>query len=388
MQKIEKIKDALTRGEYDEMLTGRYSREKLEKQKQRYLDAVTFYGNTYGWDRKAAFYCVPYSVLMAGDGADVSLATDMDALVIASESGVNVSRVRAKNYTGEDNIDLYQHGPYTSEYDFTDGVVRGVGQAFLHFGYDAYGVDMYFVADTLPGSGLDEAAHMAMCIAYIYNDIFNAGKITNGQLAKIVQWALANYSGLDSYATDVYSSMMGKSVTGDFTNADAEKIEELSVDMQDCDIFTVNINTTDVDIPEEEVDSRLDAFIAKLGSEPDEMTEKEFYEKLAEMPRPDCEAALFVMDYFTQENFSRIYAANACDGIGSPTVERTLEARGESVGGAIKWHNKIYYPYWMTLCCVSRDAQPAFEKAMARLFGENHTEKLSTARQPAARVIG
>lgn len=388
MQRVDKVKKLLDRGELDSVLIQRYGQEHLEEQKLRYAEAVDFFGKTYGWDRKINIYCVPYSVLLAGDGADVSIATDMDALLLAADSGVNVSRLRIKNYTGEDNIDLYQHGPYTSEYPLTAGVMRGIQQAFLHFKYDIYGADIYLVADTVPGSGLDEAAHMAMSLAYVYNDMFNDGKLTPPQISKAVQWALANYVLTDSYATDTYSSLTGESLTGDFTNAEAEVVTPIQPDMQNCRMYTVNINTTAVDLPEEEVDGRLDAFMAKLGKDVDRMSEKEFYEILSAMEEPDCEAALFLMDYFTQENFAGIYAVNAVDGIGSPTVEQTVESRGETVGGAIKWHNKIYNLYWMALCCVSGDAQEAFEKAMAHLFGENHTSKLSFAKQPAAKVIG
>lgn len=388
MKRLERIIKDMDAGEFDSLLHERYGDANFEMQKQRWHDAADFYGKTYGYDRKINAYAVPYSVLLAGDGSDIAMPTDMDALIMVSDNGTNITRLRCRDYTGEDNVDLYQHGPYTMETEFTTAVVRGVLQAFNHFKYNVYGLDMYVDADTLPGSGLDEAAHLAMTLAYVFNDVFNDGKLTERQLAEAVQWTLANYVMVDSYATDVYSTLQGKVISGDFTNADAEVISDLDLDMCSCSMYAVNIGLTNVDVPEEEVDRKLDTFLAKLGKEPDSIEEKEFYSIFGKMEGRDKEAALFLMDYYTQENFAEIYAENAVDGIGSPSVERSLTAEKDSVGGAIKWHNKVYNPYWMALCCVKDNAVAEFKTAMEKQFGAGCVKAVTVCAKPAAKILG
>ena len=88
------------------------------------------------------------------------------------------------------------------------------------------------------------------------------------------------------------------------------------------------------------------------------------------MDEVDKEACLFLLDYYTQENFGNIYAANAVDGIGSPSVEKTVEDKSDALRGAAIWHCKVHQPYWMTLCCVADEAKDAFLAAMEKLFGE------------------
>ncbi len=388
MQKNEKILKAVMNGEYNDVLISYYGEDKLYDNKMRYEEALTVFGQIYEFKRECRMYTIPYSVLLAGDGADVAIPTDKDFICVAAENGTNVSRIRCRDHLGEDNIDLYAHGPYGMESEFTIGVIRGVQQAFMEKGYRRIqGMDLYIDCDTLPGYGLDEPAHLATAVAYIINDVSFNGERTEKELAEVVQWALANHIMVDSYATDVYASLRGVAVTGDFTDTDNEVITEITVDMTGRNMYVVVIGKTDVDMPEEEVDPRLDAFMAKLGKEIETLTEKEFYEILSEMEEVDKEAALFLMDYFTQENFGEIYAANAVEGMGSPSVETTKEIEKESVGGAVKWHCKTKAPNWMVLCCVAEEAKEAFETAMKKLYGDECLEKLNVARKGAGRVI-
>lgn len=390
MLKSEGIYNDIKKGEYDGLLTEIYGADRLEYNRARYEEALGTWSRIYGRTRKAAVYSIPYSVLLAGDGADVSVPVDMDMIIVAADNYTNVSRVRCRNYLGEDNVDLYQHGPYGDESGFVIGVVRGVQQGFIHYGHRRMlSVDMFIDADTLPGQGLDDANHLAMAVAYVINDMcMLKEKLDEKELAKIVQYALANHVMMDNYATDTYAVLRGKAVTGDFTNAEAEVITEIDADMLDCSMYTVNIGTTDVNIDEDEVDPRLDAFLTKLGKDVEELTEKEFYTVLGEMADVDKEASLFLMDYYTQENFSRIYAANAVDGMGSPSVEATREIEKESVGGAATiYRNKVNVPYWMVLCCVAEEAREAFKATMEKLYGPDCVVPVNKAVGAARRVI-
>lgn len=393
MRKCDVLIKSITDGEYDRILKEHYGVDNLEFHRQRYIHTLTDWGMIYGRTRNAAVYSVPYSVLLAGDGADLAIPTDIDLVAVVDKNDTNIARVRCENYLGEDLPDLFQHGPYTCESGFPVAVTRGVQQAYKHFGYKKQGgmyihcFDMYLDGFTLPGQGLDEPANMAVAVAQIINEMSFDGNLTEKQIAEIVQYALANYVNIDSYATDVYSTLRGKAVTGDFTNADAEIISETDVDMCGCGMYLVDIDTTDVNLPEEEVDPRLDAFLEKLGKDIGEISEKEFYTLLADMSDVDKEACLFLMDYYTQENFGRIYAANAVDGVGSPSVEKTVEDEADSLRGASVWRCKVNHPYWMTLCCVEKDAEGAFLSAMEKLFGEGCYIPVGAAKSGMKKII-
>jgi hypothetical protein len=387
MRTVEKLLEEYKRGKYDDRLKDFYGRDQLEYQKRRYEFSIGFFGATYGWDRKINIYTVPYSVILAGDGCDVAIPTDLDALMLVADNGTNVSRTRFRSFIGEDNIDTYQAGPYTSEYGIVTGLVRGIQQAFRHFNYGTYGIDMYMDCDTLPGIGLDEAAHMATAIGCVYNDIFNDNKLSPAQIARAVQWALANYMLCDSTATDIYSSIEGKAVLGDFTNQENPTVKPINADMDGKSMYVIKIGDNLHDIDESEVDSRIDGLLKELGIEIEKTDEKEFYSKLAEAENVDIGALLYVLDYYTQENFGKIYEVNSDDGIGSPTVEKSVEPIGETVGGAIKYHSKVNEPYFLELLCVGDESESEFLKAIEKIWGKGSAIKLSFAKRPATKLI-
>ncbi len=384
---------SITEGEYDRLLTERYGAENLEFQKTRYIDLLTNWGMIYGRGRSCDVISVPYSVLLAGDGADIAIPTDIDLLAVVNRNDTNISRIRAVNYLGEDLVDLFQSGPYTNEAEFPVAVTRGVQQAFKKLGYRRpTGIwqvcyDMYLEGIVLPGQGLDEAAPLAMLTAYIINQLTFDGALSEKQLAEIVQYALANYIKIDSYATDVYSTLRGKTVSGDFTNTDEPIITEKEIDMCGCGMYIVDIGDTDIYIDDHEVDPRLDAFLEKLGKDVQDLSEKEFYTILSQMEDVDKEACMFLLDYYTQENFGTIYAENAEDGTGSPSVETTLEDEKAFLPGAAKWHLKVANGFWMTLCCVSDEAKDEFVKAMDKLFGQDSVAPVGFAKSGLVKVF-
>ena len=389
--------DAIKNGEYDEFLKKYYGEERLEWCHARFEEALTAWSTIYGRDRDVSVYSVPYSVLLAGDGADVSIPTNLDLVVVANVNNTNIARVRCSGFEGEDEVDLYQHGPYSEEAGLTISVIRGVQQAFLDKGYKkVLSVDLFVTGDTLPCFGLDEATHFAIAVAKIINDFSFESKLTEKEISEIVQWALANYVRTDSYATDTYSSLRGKTVVGDFTDTENPVIKEIDVDMKGRSMYTVDITGTDLEMHDHEVDDKLDALIAKLDINLDELgetelfeklPEKEFYEKLAAMGNVDKEAALFMMDYYSQENFGVVYEANAVEGTGSPSVEETRDDEKESAGGAVQWHCTPKFPFTLTVCCVADEAEASFVKAMEAIYGEECVEKLSIADHPTEKIM-
>ena len=398
MIQSQKCLDAIIDGKYDEFFKKYYGEDKLEYCQARFREALTAWSTIYGRDREVAVYSVPYSVLLAGDGADVSIPTTMDLVVVANVNNTNIARVRLSGFDGEDEVDLYQHGPYSDEDGKSISVIRGVEQAFLDKGYrKVLSVDLFITGDTLPEFGLDEATHLAVAVAKVINDFSFEGKLTEKELSEIVQWALANYVRIDSYATDTYSTLRGKTIVGDFTDTENPVISEIDVDMKGRSIYTADITGTDLEMHDHEVDEKLDALIEKLGINLDELDdaelfeklpEKDFYEKLASMENVDKEAALFMMDYYSQENFGVIYEANAAEGTGSPSVEETREDEKESAGGASqKWHCKPKFPYVLTVCCVADEAEDAFRKAIEHVYGEDCVEKLGIAEYPMHVII-
>lgn len=325
---------------------------------------------------------VPYSVLLAGDGADLSVATDMDGLFLVAENPDGEIHFTASGYNGVFTTDSKLTGPYANESETAAGVVRGVKMAFEHFGYKTCGLDILANCPTVPGADLDEPSHLAICLCFIMNNMANAGMLSEKRLAECAQWTLANYMLLDSYATDTYSSIQGRSLRGNFENPEKPEIKPIDVNMSGCGLYTVDIKDTGVDLTEDEVESRLDALIDFMGVEPEEMDEKAFYKFLQKNGDDlDLPAVLYLMDYYTQENFEQIYSANGADGAGSPSVGQSLEFKAEKSGIAGITPKTAS---WCQLCCVTDSARADFICAMETIFGKECVVGLQCATAPAS----
>lgn len=392
MIRAKRVLDNIESGRYDRLFAQRYGEEKTAEQKERYRVALEFFGKTYGYDREIRLYSVPYSVILGSDGADIAIPTDIDRLALVAVNGTNVTRLRAKDFTGEDNMDMYQHGPYSDEYDRTMGVLRGMRQAFMRWDRKfTDGLDIYLDCPTLPGIGLDERAHLAATLAYIFNVQAFDGKITPKELGDMVQWTLINYALTDGYLTDTYSTLLGKVLTGEYSdleNADINEIEGLG--MADCGLYTVNVGDKKLMAPEDMDPGRAAKFAKWLSKESiDEVTDKEFYAALAEKETEDIDAAVYYMDYMAINNFSDIYYDNFVQGDGSPSLDQSVEREKESTkGAAAKWYCKPYTYYGMVLCCVKDEAKEEFYKACEKLFGDGCVTPVKTAVFAAEKVIG
>ena len=345
---------------------------------ERLAEGIGRFNKIFGAEPACAC-SVPYSVLLAGDGADLAVATDLSGLYVIGEAEGECA-LAAKGYTGVATTSEKLPGPYQNESETIAGVLRGMVAAFKHYGYQTKALKIYADAPTLPGNGLDEPSHLAISLAYIFNKLANGSLLSEKRLSETVQWTLANYMLLDSYATDTYSSIQGKTLNGNFKSTEKPVISEVKLDMAGCGLYTVALGTTGVDMAEEDVDPRLDSLIVQLGREPDDMTEKRFYTKLCDMDDIDKEAVLFLMDYYTQENFEKIYSANAKGGAGSPSMGQSVDFKAEKsdIPGA-----EPEKAAWMQLCCVSDKAKDAFVAAMEKMFGKDCVAQLNPSEKPA-----
>lgn len=379
MQKAETIYQYLMDGKYQSVFNALYPQQ-TDVQIKRYQQALFRFAKIYGWDRKVCVYHMPYAIALTGEKADMALPFCLDAVAITATNNVNVSRLQARDYFGEDNVDLYQKGPWQQEASKTSGVLRGVQQAFRHFGFEVYGIDIYIDADTLPESGLADPLHLATLLAQIFNLSFNDGKLSTQQLSLAVQWALANYCRIPCLPIASACCLNGRPLQGDFSDGVQEKLSDFTPNLQETSFYTVQIGATGLEIPDNEIDTRLEGFLSALDIALDPSQELTFYTKLANLGQ-DCDkqAALLVLDYFTQENLFALYDKNAFSGTGAPILEPSLAFNTVSLGGSSKWQNHIYHPYTLVLCAVNKAFEDAFNKAMQNLFGENCTNHLMIA---------
>ena len=193
MDTVKKQFTKVQNGEWDERLTKIYGATALEKERYRYTWALERYAKTYGWGRKIRMFSIPACVCIGKAEKNVFSAVTSDMLVIVSDNGTNIFRIRSHGYSGEENTDYYHPGPYREECGTMAALVRGLITAFKVYGYEVYGVDAYAFTEVFPEMEMFSYEVFLATLATVYNFIFNEGKIPPMHLAEVVKWVGKNY---------------------------------------------------------------------------------------------------------------------------------------------------------------------------------------------------
>ncbi|MDL2215581.1 hypothetical protein LJB77_00670 [Ruminococcaceae bacterium OttesenSCG-928-N02] len=225
METVKKIRKTLEQGGYNETLEALYGAQNVPAQILRYESALERYASIYGEGTAVGVFSVPYATCFFGNGAELAGATRLDVVAVTSAgNGVNITRLRTHGYTGEDNTDFYQRGPFREEIGFGAAVLRGMLIAFRRAGVLPEGVDIYFTGDAMPGSGLNEPVTMAAMLAGVYNVLFAGGKFNTLELAQMARWVLTNYCEMPEVTTaQLVAAIAGGVRAVDFTGGSLQR---------------------------------------------------------------------------------------------------------------------------------------------------------------------
>lgn len=201
-------------------------------------------------------------------------------------------------------------------------LVKGVCKACKDLGYKIGGFDTAVISDIYRGAGVSSSAAFELYVAEVINQLFNDGKISKIEKAKIGQYAENNYFGKASGLLDQCGSSFGGISFLDFSDLNNVKVEPLSWPFPSLHIFLVNPGSSH-------------AGLSDLYSEmPNDMKEvaKEVYGKevLSEVPLSDFYKKIHVAD-----NINRRAQGRALHYVGED--ERVLRAKKAIQDGNMDW---------------------------------------------------
>lgn len=381
METVKKSRENLLQGAYDDKLTALYGAAQVANQKVRYATILDNYGRIYGWDRKIEIYTQPYSVALPAGGAGLAMATTLDVAAIVSENHVNVSRLQACNYFGEDNIDLYQCSAYAEEEGMTASLLRGVLVAMRHAGIDVYGCDIYLDSDCLPGSGLNQPEALAALLVSIYAHYFAKEPLSLEQMASIAQWAIVNHYG----QLQVEPARLMASLAGGMRFGDGSQAVPASHTATLCVLETGLLAPDGKPLTDQEEKN-----IAQSLGAPNlaAVSETAFYQALPRLwETVDKQLVLHALGRYTQQNLDEMGGQYPATGLAQPTPTREVERITKPQGGSSKWRNHCNRTYWVVQCAVANDALPAFTAAATEIFGPEKIEQLALRPQGFAQLL-
>lgn len=247
--KTAELKQALAGMTLDSRFCEIYGSAALEAQKARYLHAVEEFEKLYGADREAALYSVAGRSELSGNHTDhnhgcvIAASIDLDIIAVASPSAGSVIRVKSEGFP-EDVVDFgVYNAPNPARYEKSDSLIAGMVAGFRKEGLAVGGFDAYTTSNVLKGSGISSSAAFEDMIGNILNYVYNDGKVSNVEIAKLAQYAENRFFGKPCGLMDQMACAVGGIIAIDFRDPSAPVIEQTDFDLSAAGYNLCIINT-------------------------------------------------------------------------------------------------------------------------------------------------
>lgn len=311
--KSTQLRAALQGGKLDERLAFIYGKDAVAAQKERYAKALTAFEELYGTDREVDFYSVAGRSELSGNHTDhnhgcvIAASIDLDIIAVASARADATIRIKSEGFP-EDVVDLKAFSaPDQTRFERSDALIAGMAAGFTKEGYAVGGFDAYTTSNVLKGSGISSSAAFEDMVGNILNYIYNGGKISNVEIAKLAQYAENVFFGKPCGLMDQVACAVGGIVAIDFANPKQPVIEKVDFDITGAgyNLCIVNTGGNHADLTGDyaSVPAEMKAVAAYFGKPVlREVDEAQVLAKVAELRTAVGDRALLRALHFYAEN--------------------------------------------------------------------------------------
>ncbi len=344
----ESIKKSLLAGEYNNTLTRLYGADRLDAQRERYVNAVNEFEKNYGI-REVSLFSVPGRTEIIGNHTDhnngrvIAASVDIDIIAVASKTDDNTVRIKSKGYP-EDVVSLERLDPSAVKKGSSSAIIAGIASAFRNNGRVAGGFCAYTTSDVLTGSGLSSSAAFEVMVGCIQSHFYNDGKADAVELAKCGKYAENVFFGKPCGLMDQTACALGGFAYIDFEDTAKPKVEKFELDLASKGYALCIINTggnhADLTNDYASVPAEMKLAASALGvSVLRETDEKTLIEKLPELRKTCGDRCVLRALHFYNENKRVLLQKQA---IAEDNIEKFLENTRASGNSSFKFLQNVY----------------------------------------------
>lgn len=234
--KVNEMKEKIISGAFDENLKAVYVTDSaVEAQKSRYADILNVFGELFGYDREVSIMSAPGRTEVCGNHTDhnngkvLAASINLDAIAVVSKNDDNIIRVKSQGHR-MNVVDLQDLTANPENYGDSTSLVQGVAAGLKNLGFAVQGFDAVTTSDVMGGSGLSSSAAFEVLLGTIISYMFNDGKISAVDIAKIAQYSENVFFGKPCGLLDQMASSVGTFVTIDFKSTSDPVIRKVDFD--------------------------------------------------------------------------------------------------------------------------------------------------------------
>ncbi len=301
-----------------------YGNEEMSFHKERWTKLIQTHVEYLGEQNENAnvkprLFSAPGRTELAGNHTDhnkgqvLAAAIQLDTIAVVTESSANIAaaeepivKIYSEGYPPVD-VNLANLEALESEKETTDALVRGIAASLVKRGGRIGGFTAHTTSRVLKGSGLSSSAALEILVGNIFNSLFNKNRFTAVELAIIAQEAENNYFGKPCGLMDQCACSVGGAIHIDFGTEGAPAIETVFADF-DAEGYTLAVVDTggshaDLTLEYADIPREMKTVAEMLGGKVlSDVSEKDFYLKLADLRKKTGDRALLRAIHFFNEN--------------------------------------------------------------------------------------
>lgn len=343
---------AINDGTYDENLKAVYvTDEAVKSQKPRYVETLNDFGELFGYDREVNIMSAPGRTEVCGNHTDhnngkvLAASINLDAIAVVSKNDDNIIRVKSKGHK-MNVVDLNDLVPNEANFGSSTTLVQGVAATIKNLGYTVAGFDACTTSDVMGGSGLSSSAAFEVLLGSVLSYMFNDGKISPVEIAKVAQYSENVFFGKPCGLLDQMASSVGTFVTIDFKSTKDPVIKKIDFDFSKSGhslcIVDTHGNHSDLTDDYAAVRTEMESVAQALGKNVlREVSYEEFFAALPELTGRVNDRAILRAIHFFNEN-KRVEKAVKC--LESNDFEGFKQVIIESGRSSFMLNQNVYTP--------------------------------------------
>ena len=350
--KVKELISAIESGQFDNNFKAVYVTDAyVNEQKPRYIMTLNEFGELFGYDREVSVMSAPGRTEVCGNHTDhnngkvLAASINLDAIAIVSENNEPTIRVKSKGHR-MNVVDLNDLQPNESKYGDSTSLVEGVAAGIKNLGFEVKGFDAYTTSDVMGGSGLSSSAAFEVLLGSVISYMFNDGKISAVDIAKVAQYSENVFFGKPCGLLDQMAASVGTFVTIDFESTENPVIKKVDFDFSKSGhslcIVDTGGNHSDLTDDYAAVRGEMESVAKALGKNVlREISYEDFFAAIPELTGKVNDRALLRAIHFYNEN-RRVDKAIEC--LENGDFEGFKEIIIESGNSSFEFNQNVYTP--------------------------------------------
>ena len=358
------LREVLKTNELDEKIKLLICDDAVDEEKKRYLDLLNQAEELYGTG-DYHIISAPGRTEIGGNHTDhqhgkvIAASVNVDSVAVTKKNSLNVVRIKSLGFNIKP-IDLNDLSVHSDEVNTTESLIRGIAFRFKELGYHIGGFDALSQSKVLVGSGISSSASFEVLIAELFNQLYNDGKVTAIEIAKIAQYAENVYFGKPCGLLDQMAISCGGFTIMDFEKPANPIVEKYNFSFEKYGYHLVLTNTKGDHAGLSDEYARIPGemkMVAKvMGHEVlRECNEKDFYDNFSTIRKEvNNDRAMLRAIHFFSENYRVGLQATA---IKEENIDELLKLMKESGNSSYKYLQNVY--------CVNKPYSQSLSLALA-----------------------